>query len=81
MRADSDRSLHKDFIVRWAAFVREHPRKWKKIHTEFIDAQFAQHKRVLKRLRARPGGAQTIIRLYGIRNVKGYAGLLRRREA
>lgn len=73
-------ATHADHILRWAAFVRAHPRKWKALHTEFINAQFTHHERVLQKLRARPDGAQTIIRLYKIRNVKGYPNLLRTRS-
>jgi hypothetical protein len=64
-------------IDRWAQYMKDNPDKWKRIHTEFINAQFQKHEAFLKRLREQPGGREKIIELYGIRNLKGYEDLLR----
>ena len=45
------RKTHIDQIERWANFVRENPRKWKEIHTEFINAIFKKHQQVVERLK------------------------------
>ena len=67
---------HVDHIERWAAYMRAHPTEWKRIHTAFIDAQFAKHREVLERLRKLPDGRERIIALYRIGNVAGYPRLL-----
>ena len=67
---------HDDFVVRWANFVKDNPDKWQKKHAEFINAQIENHREFLKRLLKTPGGREKIIRLYGIKNLKGYNGLL-----
>ena len=66
---------HIDFIERWAQRVRKDP-SWKAIHTEFIDAQFRNAERVIQTLASQPGGAEKIVKLYRIKNRKGYEGLL-----
>ncbi len=66
------RKTHQDFIQRWAAFMKEHPTEWKKIHTEFIDAQFQSHEQFLERLLQQPDGKKKIRALYKIENLKGY---------
>ena len=35
---------------RWANFVRENPTKWKKFHTEFINALFQKNEEVTRRI-------------------------------
>jgi hypothetical protein len=54
------RESHDDQIERWAKFVRENPTKWKKIHTEFIDAIFAKNREVMQRLKETPEGEEKI---------------------
>ncbi len=71
------RKTHNDFIERWAKFMQEHPMEWKKIHTEFINAQFQKNREFLQRLRKEPNGREKIIELYDIKNVKGYEELLK----
>ena len=71
------RENHNDFIERWARFMQEHPTEWKKIHTEFINAQFQKNKEFLQRLLQEPNGREKIIELYQIKNLKGYEGLLK----
>ncbi len=66
------RETHMDFIARWAAFMKEHPTEWKKIHTEFINAQFISHEQFLKRLLQQPNGKKKVRELYGIKNLEGY---------
>jgi hypothetical protein len=73
---DSSYESHKDFIERWALFVKNNPKKWKAKHTKFIDAQFLMHKRFLRRLKNTPEGRKKIIELYRIKNLHGYEGLL-----
>ena len=69
------RERHMEFIERWAAYVRTH-KDWKKLHTAFINAQFAKHRAVLEQLRKTPEGREKIIKLYGIKNLDGHKGLL-----
>ena len=63
-------------IKRWAAYMKAHPDKWREVHDEFINAQFEKDEAFLKRLLKQPGGREKIIKLYEIKNVKGYEGLL-----
>ncbi len=62
-------------VERWANFIKNNPRKWKKIHTEFIDSQFEKSEEFIKRLLKQKNGAEKIIRIYGIKNKKGYPSL------
>ena len=48
---------------------------WKKDHTEFIDAIYQHHYEAMERLKQQPGGKEKIIKLYGIKNLKGYPSL------
>jgi len=64
-----------DQIARWAEYVRTNP-DWRKFHNDFINAQFQMHEQFLQRLLKTPGGREKIIELYGIKNLKGYEGLL-----
>ncbi len=59
-------------IERWAAFVRGNPAKWKKIHTQFIDAIFEKHYQFRERLLKTPGGKEKLQKLYDIKNKEGY---------
>jgi hypothetical protein len=49
-------------IKRWADYVRTHP-GWKKIHSEFIDAQFEKHNFFIRRLRKQKNGDMIIKKL------------------
>ncbi len=62
---------HMDQIERWAHFVKDNPTKWKKIHTEFINALFQKNEEVIRRLLQQPKGKEKLIELYRIRNVDG----------
>lgn len=68
MRAD-----HQEQIKRWANFVKNNPTKWKKVHTEFINALFDKHEQFRERLLKTPGGKEKLIKLYGIKNKEGYS--------
>ncbi|HII15707.1 MAG TPA: hypothetical protein HA362_05330 [Nanoarchaeota archaeon] len=64
-------------IDRWILFMKENPDTWKKVHTEFINAQFDKAERFWKELLKQPNGKQKLIDAYGIKNLKGYEGLLK----
>ena len=64
-------------VVRWANFVKNNPRKWKKVHTKFINAQFYKHHSFIKRLLQEPDGFNKIIRIYDIKNVARYKKILK----
>ena len=65
-----------DAVERWATYVKRSNGAWKKVHTEFIDAQFHKAEVVMKRMLKQENGAEKIIKLYGIKNKEGYAKLL-----
>ena len=65
----------KEQVEQWARFVKEHPDRWKKIHTDFINAQFTKANDFIKRLAKSPGGKEKIIKAYNIKNVNGYKRL------
>lgn len=66
---------HGDQIERWAKFMIENPDKWKKIHTEFINAQFQKSEDFIKRLAKTQNGKEKIIEIYGIKNKNAYKKL------
>lgn len=70
------RKNHIDFIQRWVHFMEEHPHQWKKVHTRFVNSQFETHGAFLKKLLEEPDGKDTILALYGIKNLNGYKKLL-----
>ena len=57
-------------INRWVKFMKENPSKWKKIHTEFIDAQFIKSDNFLKRLLKEKDGEKRISSAFNIKNKK-----------
>lgn len=59
------RESHMEQVERWARFVREHPNEWRKPHTEFINALFANHARVLKELSKTKEGREKVEKLWG----------------
>ena len=67
---------HMDFVEKWANYVKNNS-DWKKIHTEFIDSQFKMHEDFIKRLLKEKDGKEKIIKLYKIKNLKGYKELLK----
>ena len=65
MAVTAMRESHMEQVERWARFVREHPDEWRKPHTEFINAIFQNHERVLKELLRTKEGREKVERLYG----------------
>ena len=57
-------NTHMDSIDRWAEYVRKNHGKWKRIHTEFINAQFEKHEEFPKRLLEQPNGRKKMIDIY-----------------
>jgi len=70
------RELHEDFIERWVKFMKDNPSEWKKHHTEFIDSQFEKANKVIQELSKTKEGKAKIIKMYNIKNIKGYKNLL-----
>jgi len=66
---------HYDQIKRWASFVKNHPDKWKKIHTEFINSQFEKAEKIYHKLTKTKKGKEKIIKIFNIKNIKGYPSL------
>jgi len=66
------REEHIKQVERWAHFVKNNPTKWKKQHTEFINALFEKHYQFRERLLQTPQGKKKIIKLYKIKNIDGY---------
>jgi len=62
-------------VKRWARFVKENPDKWKRIHTEFINAQFEKSLKFYERLKKTKNGRQKIIKLFNIKNLDGFPSL------
>ena len=68
---------HMQQVERWATFVKNRPKKWKKLHTDFINSQFHKHQSFIKRLLQQPDGFDKIIELYEIKNILDYRRILR----
>ena len=64
-----------DQITRWAEYVKSH-QDWKKIHTKFINAQFKKHEEIIKKILSQPDGREKIIRLYNVKNLNAFKGIL-----
>ena len=71
------RRQHTEQIERWANFVKNNPNKWKKIHTEFINAQFEKHKYFINKLKQKNDCFNKLIKLYNIKNIDAYSKILR----
>jgi uncharacterized protein YeaO (DUF488 family) len=67
----NERESHMDQVERWAHFVRNNPHKWKKFHTEFINAIFEKHDQFRKRLLNTPEGKKKLKELYGTKSKEG----------
>ena len=67
---------HMEQVERWARYVKEHPQKWKKEHTAFINAVYEKAWDAVERISQQPGGKEKIIQLRRIQNRKGYPKLL-----
>ena len=64
-------------VERLAHNVRRSNGKWKKVHTEFINAQFEKAYEVINKLVKEKNGKKKIMRIYRIKNEKGYPELLK----
>ena len=51
-------------IDRWANYVKTSQGAWRKIHSEFLDAQFELANAFYQRLAQQPGGKKKIIELF-----------------
>ena len=69
------RESHLDQVERWANFIKNNPTKWRKIHTEFINALFENHYQFRDRLLKTPDGKEKLIKLHRIKNKEGYSWL------
>lgn len=58
---------HREHVQRWAAYVKKHPKTWKKIHTGFIDAQYELALGFLQRLARTKGGKKKLERLKALK--------------
>ena len=63
-------------VERWAKKVKEG--NWKEEHTEFINSQFQKAENIIKKLSKTKDGCEKIIKLYNIKNIKGYPKLLKK---
>ena len=54
-------------IDQWEEFMKTHP-DWKKIHSQFINAQFDMAERFWNRMLAEPEGKERLRELYNIKN-------------
>jgi hypothetical protein len=52
-------------IDRWVEYMKAHPDTWKRVHTQFINAQFIKHRAFVKRLQATEEGRKNLKALYG----------------
>jgi hypothetical protein len=59
---------HKEFIERWASFVKNNPGKWQEYHTAFINSQLNSALEFYKRLGKTKGGKEKIKNIFGIKN-------------
>ncbi len=66
-----------EMVKKWAEYIRSSNGKWRKIHNEFITAQFDMAQSFIRRLAEQPGGKEKIIKLYGIKNKKAFPKLLK----
>jgi hypothetical protein len=60
------------YVEEWARHVKKNPTKWKKIHTQFINAIFDKQKQFHDRMLKQPGGKEKLARIYNIKNREGY---------
>lgn len=68
---------HMEQVERWAKYVRDNS-DWKKQHTEFINAVYGKAKDAIEKIAKQKDGREKLIKLYNVKNVKGYEKLLGR---
>ena len=61
------RETHSDQVKRWAEFVRDNPTKWKKTHTQFINALYSKHHKIMNRLSKTKEGREKIKKLFELK--------------
>lgn len=59
MRDERDKT-HKEQVRRWAEYVREHPKEWKKKLKPFLDAQIIMARRFFEKLSETEKGREKI---------------------
>ena len=62
------RDSHLEQVERGTDFIRNNPAKWKKIHTEFINAIFQKNEEFIKKVRNTSEGREKLIHLYNIKD-------------
>ena len=61
-------------VERWAHFVKENPAKWKKSHTEFINALFEKHYSFRSKLLQTSNGGENYRNFTILKTKKDIAG-------
>ena len=59
------RDSHLEQVERWANYIRDNPTKWKKIHTEFINAIFQKNEEFIDKMKSSPEGREKLKEIYG----------------
>ena len=72
------RKNHIEHIDRWIKYMRENPKKWRKIHTDFINGQLNNSSKRIKELAKTRDGCSKIVEIYKIKNIEGYPNLLKK---
>ena len=78
MEPESNQSQRMEAVEKWALFVKNNPDNWKKIHTEFINAQFEKAYKAIDKILKEKGGPEKIAKIYGIKNRAGYSSIFKR---
>lgn len=60
-------ATHAKSMEQWVEYMKTH-KDWKKLHTEFINAQFQMSDDFVERMKRQPSGKERLRELYGIRN-------------
>ena len=55
-------------IDRWIKYMKENPNTWRKIHNNFIDAQFIKANDFVQRMLKEPNGKERLLNIYNIQN-------------
>ncbi len=59
----------------WIEFIKK-DKRWKKYHTMFINAKYNEANRFIKKVAKTEEGQRIIVKIYNIKNIKGYPDLL-----
>lgn len=60
-------------IDRWIKYMKENPNTWRKIHNNFIDAQFIKANDFVQRMLKEPNGKEKLLNIYNIKNKKVFS--------